>query len=36
MTPLMYDAYVAVKQAEIAAANGEELHELCRRYGDIY
>jgi glutamine synthetase len=36
MTPLMYDAYVAVKQAEIAAADGEELHELCRRYGDIY
>jgi glutamine synthetase len=36
MTPLMYDAYVAVKHAEIAAADGEELHELCRRYGDIY
>jgi glutamine synthetase len=36
MTPLMYDAYVAVKHAETAAADGEELHELCRRYGDIY
>ena len=36
MTSLMYDAYVAVKHAEIAAADGVELHELCRRYGDIY
>lgn len=36
MTPLMYDAYVAVKHAETAAADGEELHELCRRYGEIY
>jgi glutamine synthetase len=36
MSPLMYDAYVAVKRAEIAAADGQELHELCRRYGDIY
>jgi glutamine synthetase len=36
MGPLMYDAYVAVKRAEVAAAQGEELHELCRRYGDIY
>jgi glutamine synthetase len=36
MTPLMYEAYVAVKRAEISAAQGEELHELCRRYGDIY
>jgi glutamine synthetase len=36
MTPLMYEAYVAVKRAEIAAAAGEELHEVCRRYGEIY
>ena len=36
MTPLMYEAYVAVKRAEIAAAADEDLHELCRRYGDIY
>ena len=36
MSPLMYDAYVAVKRAEIAAADGQELHELCGRYGDIY
>ncbi len=36
MTPLTYEAYAAVKRAEIEAADGEELHELCRRYGDIY
>ncbi len=36
MTPLMYEAYVAVKRAEMQAAEGMELHELCRRYGDIY
>jgi glutamine synthetase len=36
MTPLMYDAYLAVKRAEIAAAAGEELHDLCRRYATIY
>lgn len=36
MTPLMYEAYAAVKRAEIQAAEGKELHELCRRYGDIY
>jgi glutamine synthetase len=36
MTPLTYEAYVAVKRAEIAAAAGEELHEVCRRYATIY
>jgi glutamine synthetase len=36
MTPLTYEAYVAVKRAEIAAAAGEELHEVCRRYAAIY
>jgi glutamine synthetase len=36
MTPLLYEAYTAVKRAEVEAADGEELHELCRRYGDIY
>jgi glutamine synthetase len=36
LTPLTYDAYVAVKREEIAAAADVELHELCRRYGDIY
>lgn len=36
MTPLLYDAYVAVKRAEIDAASGLELEEVCRRYGAIY
>lgn len=35
-SPLMYDAYVAVKQAELEAAAGAELEELCERYGSIY
>ncbi|MHB8235565.1 MAG: glutamine synthetase family protein, partial [Solirubrobacteraceae bacterium] len=36
MTPLTYDAYLAVKREEIAVAGDAELPELCRRYGDIY
>jgi glutamine synthetase len=36
MSPLLYEAYVAVKRAEISAAQDQELDELCRRYGDIY
>jgi hypothetical protein len=32
----MYEAYLAVKRAEIAAADGEELQEVCRRYATIY
>ena len=36
MTPLMYEAYVAVKRAEIAAAEDERLDELCERYASIY
>jgi glutamine synthetase len=36
MTPLMYEAYVSVKRAEIAAAADEELHETCGRYAGIY
>jgi glutamine synthetase len=36
MTPLLYDAYTAVKRAEAEAADGEDLQELCGRYGDIY
>jgi glutamine synthetase len=36
MTPLTYDAYVAVKREEIAVAADAELAELCRRYGEIY
>ncbi len=36
MTPLMYDAYTAVKQAEVAAADGEDVSATCERYGAIY
>ncbi len=36
MTPLMYDAYVAVKRSEVEAAEGSDPAELCARYGRIY
>jgi hypothetical protein len=36
MGPLLYDAYAAVKRAEIEAAAGVELDELCERYASIY
>lgn len=36
MGPLLYDAYLSVKQAELEAAAGVELTELCGRYGAIY
>jgi glutamine synthetase len=36
MTPLLYDAYVSVKRAELDASRGVELEELCGRYGAIY
>ncbi len=36
MTPLMYDAYVAVKRSELEAAEGVDQAELCARYGRIY
>ena len=36
MTPLLYDAYLSVKQAELDAAADVNLEELCRRYGAIY
>jgi glutamine synthetase len=36
MTPLLYDAYTSVKRAEIAAAEGLRLEELCERYAAIY
>jgi glutamine synthetase len=36
MTPLMYDAYAAVKHAEVAAADGEDVSATCERYGAIY
>jgi glutamine synthetase len=36
MTPLLYDAYLSVKQAEVDAAEDVSLQELCRRYAAIY
>jgi glutamine synthetase len=36
LSPLLYDAYVAVKRAEIAAAAELDPQELCRRYAAIY
>lgn len=36
MTPLLYDAYLAVKHAEVEAAADSNLDELCRRYAAIY
>jgi glutamine synthetase len=36
MTPLLYDAYVSVKRAELDAAGDTDLEELCRRYAAIY
>jgi glutamine synthetase len=36
MTPLMYDAYMAVKRSEVEAAEGVDQAELCARYGWIY
>jgi glutamine synthetase len=34
--PLLYDAYVSVKQAELLAAADRDLSELCTRYAAIY
>ncbi|HWG07802.1 MAG TPA: glutamine synthetase family protein [Solirubrobacteraceae bacterium] len=36
MTPLMYDAYVAVKGSELEAAENVEVAELCARYAQIH
>jgi glutamine synthetase len=36
MSPLLYDAYVSVKQAELSAARDVDLEELCQRYAAIY
>ncbi len=36
MTPLLYDAYVAVKRAELEAVAGLDLDEVCRRYAAVY
>ena len=36
MGPLLYEAYVSVKRAEVRAAADVELGELCTRYAAIY
>jgi glutamine synthetase len=36
MTPLLYEAYVAVKRFEVEAAAELDIEELCRRYASIY
>jgi glutamine synthetase len=36
LSPLLYEAYVSVKRAELDAGAGAELEELCARYGEIY
>jgi glutamine synthetase len=36
MTPLTYDAYLAVKRSEVQAAEDMDLPELCARYARIY
>jgi glutamine synthetase len=36
MTPLMYDAYTAVKRFEVGASADMDIEELCARYASIY
>ena len=36
MPPLLYEAYVAVKRAELEAVASLDLDGICRRYGDVY
>lgn len=36
LPPLLYEAYVAVKRAELDAASELDLAELCRRYAAVY
>ena len=36
MTPLLYEAYFAVKRFEVAATADLDIEELCRRYASIY
>ena len=36
MTPLLYEAYAAVKRFEIAATADMDIEECCRRYATIY
>jgi glutamine synthetase len=34
--PLLYDVYAGIKRAEVDAAAGQDLEEVCRRYAAIY
>ncbi len=36
MTPLLYDAYVCLKRAELEAVAALDLGEVCRRYAAVY
>jgi glutamine synthetase len=36
LSPLMFEAYMSVKQAEVKAASRQPLEETCRRYAAIY
>jgi glutamine synthetase len=36
MSPLLFDAYVSLKRAEIAATADLDLEQMCARYGAIY
>jgi glutamine synthetase len=36
MTPLLYDAYLGVKRAELEAVAALDPGEVCRRYADVY
>jgi len=36
MTPLLYDAYLSVKRAELEAVAAMDVGEVCRRYAAVY
>ncbi len=36
MSPLLYDAYTAVKRAEVELTASLELAEACARYASVY
>jgi len=36
MNPLLHEAYLSVKRAEVAAVSEWEPAERCRRYAEIY
>jgi len=36
LSPLMYDAYVSLKRAELAAVDGLDLAQVCARYAAVY